>query len=33
MAPTLSLAAKFPTKENGGISADGKIWTIHFAPG
>ena len=33
MAPTLSLAAKFPTKENGGISADGKIWTIHLRPG
>jgi peptide/nickel transport system substrate-binding protein len=33
MAPTLSLAAKFPTKENGGISADGKVWTIHLRPG
>jgi peptide/nickel transport system substrate-binding protein len=26
--PTLDLAAEFPTKENGGISPDGKVWTI-----
>ena len=32
MAPTLSLAAQFPTKQNGGISADGKVWTIHLRP-
>jgi peptide/nickel transport system substrate-binding protein len=32
MAPTLSLAAQFPTKQNGGISADGKVWTIHIRP-
>jgi peptide/nickel transport system substrate-binding protein len=32
MAPTLSLAAQLPTKENGGISADGKVWTIHIRP-
>ena len=32
MAPTLSLAATFPTKANGGISADGKVWTIHLRP-
>ena len=32
MAPTLSLAAQFPTKANGGISADGKVWTIHIRP-
>ena len=32
MSPTLSLAAQFPTKANGGISADGKVWTIHIRP-
>jgi len=32
MAPTLSLAAQFPTKANGGISPDGKVWTIHIRP-
>jgi peptide/nickel transport system substrate-binding protein len=30
--PTLDLAAKFPSHENGGISADGKVWTIHIRP-
>jgi len=30
--PKLDLAARFPTKANGGISADGKIWTIHLKP-
>ena len=30
--PTLDLAAQFPTKANGGISADGKTWTIHLKP-
>ena len=30
--PTLDLASEFPTKENGGISADGKVWTIHLRP-
>ncbi len=33
MRPTLSLADQFPTKANGGISADGKVWTIHLRPG
>ena len=28
--PTLDLASQFPTKANGGISADGKTWTIHI---
>ncbi len=31
--PTLNLAAQWPTKQNGGISADGKIWTIHIRSG
>jgi peptide/nickel transport system substrate-binding protein len=31
--PTLDLAAEFPTKENGGISPDGKIWTIKLRQG
>ena len=31
--PTLDLAAEFPTKENGGISPDGKVWTIKLRPG
>jgi peptide/nickel transport system substrate-binding protein len=30
--PTLDLASQFPTKANGGISADGKVWTIHLRP-
>ena len=30
--PILDLATEFPTKENGGISADGKVWTIHLRP-
>ena len=29
---TLDLAAQFPTEQNGGISPDGKIWTIHLRP-
>ena len=31
--PELDLAAEFPTKQNGGLSADGKVWTIHIRPG
>lgn len=31
--PTLGLAAEFPTKENGGISPDGKIWTVKLRQG
>ena len=31
--PTLDLAREFPTKENGGISADGKVWTIKLRTG
>jgi peptide/nickel transport system substrate-binding protein len=31
--PTLDLAAEFPTRENGGISADGKVWTIKLREG
>ena len=31
--PTLDLAAEFPTQQNGGISPDGKVWTIHIRPG
>ena len=30
--PTLDLAAQFPTQANGGISPDGKVWTIHIKP-
>ena len=30
--PTLDLASEYPTKENGGISADGKTWTIKLRP-
>jgi peptide/nickel transport system substrate-binding protein len=30
--PTLDLAAEFPTKENGGLSEDGKVWTIKIRP-
>ena len=28
--PVLDLASVFPTPQNGGISPDGKIWTIHI---
>jgi peptide/nickel transport system substrate-binding protein len=31
--PTLDLAREFPTKENGGISADGTVWTIKLRTG
>ncbi|HJX65174.1 MAG TPA: ABC transporter substrate-binding protein [Polyangia bacterium] len=31
--PTLDLASEFPTQQNGGISPDGKVWTIHIRPG
>jgi peptide/nickel transport system substrate-binding protein len=31
--PSLDLAHEFPTVENGGISADGKVWTIHIRSG
>ena len=31
--PTLDLAAEFPTAENGGISPDGKVWTIKIREG
>ena len=31
--PTLDLATQFPTKQNGGISANNKIWTIHIRSG
>ncbi len=31
--PTLDLANEFPTRADGGISADGKVWTIHIRPG
>jgi peptide/nickel transport system substrate-binding protein len=31
--PILDLASEFPTKQNGGISPDGKIWTIHIKSG
>ncbi len=30
--PELDLASEFPTKQNGGISPDGKVWTIHIRP-
>ena len=30
--PSLDLAAEFPTKQNGGISPDGRVWTIHIRP-
>ena len=30
--PTLDVAAQFPTQANGGISPDGKVWTIHIKP-
>jgi peptide/nickel transport system substrate-binding protein len=28
--PTLDLASEFPTQQNGGISADGKTWTVRI---
>ncbi len=31
--PTLDLATEFPTQANGGISPDGKVWTIHIRSG
>jgi peptide/nickel transport system substrate-binding protein len=31
--PILDLAAEFPTQQNGGISPDGKVWTIHIKSG
>jgi peptide/nickel transport system substrate-binding protein len=31
--PTLDLATEFPTQQNGGIAADGKVWTIHIRSG
>jgi peptide/nickel transport system substrate-binding protein len=31
--PTLDLATEFPTEQNGGISPDGKVWTIHIRSG
>jgi peptide/nickel transport system substrate-binding protein len=31
--PTLDLAAAFPTQQNGGVSADGKVWTIRIRSG
>ena len=33
MKPTLDLATEFPTVQNGGISNDGKVWTIHMRSG
>ena len=30
--PTLDLASEYPTVANGGLSADGKVWTIHLRP-
>ena len=32
-SPTLDLAREFPTEENGGISADGTVWTIKLRTG
>lgn len=32
-SPTLDLAREFPTRENGGISPDGKVWTIKLRQG
>ncbi len=32
-SPTLDLAREFPTEENGGVSADGKVWTIKLRTG
>ena len=31
--PTLDLAREYPTEDNGGISADGKVWTIKLRTG
>ncbi len=31
--PALDLASQWPTQQNGGISADGKVWTIHIRSG
>ena len=31
--PTLDLATEFPTTQNGGISPDGKVWTVHIRSG
>ena len=31
--PTLDLASEFPTTQNGGISPNGKVWTIHIRSG
>ena len=31
--PVPGLASQIPTTENGGISADGKVWTYHLRPG
>ncbi len=31
--PIPQLATELPTKENGGISADGLTWTVHIRPG
>ena len=31
--PIPDIATEIPTQANGGISADGKVWTIHFRPG
>jgi len=31
--PTLDLAKEFPTQQNGGLSADGKVWTVRLRPG
>ncbi len=31
--PVPQLATELPTRENGGISADGKTWTVHIRPG
>ncbi len=30
--PTLDLASEYPTVANGGLSVDGKVWTIHLRP-
>lgn len=31
--PTPDIAAEIPTYNNGDISADGKVWTVHIRPG
>jgi peptide/nickel transport system substrate-binding protein len=33
LKPTLDLARELPTQQNGGLSADGKVWTIHLKTG